>query len=114
MQRVTTRPMIERPSRTLKRVLFTLAVAGTVLIAWNAADATAALPILPPRPSEQGSPLLPGGALERLAWDKQYGRPHDLAVRRIWERAAKTEFVLLAAAVCVWLVLPRASAAAKT
>jgi len=44
--------------------------------------------------------------LERLAWDKQYGRPHDLAVRRIWERAAKTEFVLLAAAVCVWLVLP--------
>jgi hypothetical protein len=93
-------PMLTR----LRQVLVVLVVAGTVFVVWNAVDAQSALPF-PPKPGGSGAV----DEFLQKRWTDAYGQAHDLAVFRIWERAAKVELAVLAGGLCVWLVLPRAA-----
>jgi hypothetical protein len=116
----------------LRQALLVLALAGTILNTWTAVDAQLALPNYTADAESQGrtaarvdrmlaaenhatpDPDLSSEALiqqhiraqaDRLY--KEYVWPRFVS---IWERAAKAEFMLLAGAVCVWLLLPRVNA----
>jgi hypothetical protein len=84
----------------LRAVLVILISVGTIFVVWNAVDAQLAAP---PFPAIQNS----SSALDRLLQEGLDDQRRHILVSRIWERAARAEFVLLAGGVCVWLLLPR-------
>jgi len=96
--------------RRVRRVVVVLFVAATVLVAWNAVDAQRSLTVAFQDANGSAVDSFIAGGDRLNQWDAAKKR-HDAAVGRAWERAAKVEFIVLAVAVCVWLLLPRAAAA---
>jgi len=108
--------MLER----IRQALIVLVLTATVLNIWTTLDAVSAVDrsywvesygtwgdaLKPPDHPAVGND---GHALDRLIeWQDALAAYHVREVR-VWERAAKVEFALLAGALCLWLLLPRVS-----
>lgn len=82
----------------MRKVLIVLALAGTIFNAWTTFERRMAMPADDPFCGFTGRPPC---------------NQHLTEIRFLWDHAAKVEFGILVAGVCVWLLIPLAATRLK-